>query len=113
MTKRKEKRVATRVQVPLAGIVTFQAEGKGLQTLQVVAKDVSEDGTYLWVDTPKIFPRVGDKIGINLSCSSDLKRVKLSMEAVGIITRVNRPKKAQPGFGVKFEEVPIWDKGTG
>ena len=44
--KRKEKRVATRVQVPLAGSVTFEAKGKGLQTIQVVAKDVSEDGTF-------------------------------------------------------------------
>ncbi len=109
--KRKEKRIATRVQVPLAGIVTFEAKGKGLQTLQVVAKDVSEDGTYLWVDAPTIFPRAGDKVGINLSCSSDLKRVKLSMEAAGIVTRVSRPKKGQPGFAVKFEEVPIWGKG--
>ncbi len=111
--KRKEKRVATRVQVPLAGIVTFEAKGKGLQTLQVVAKDVSEDGTFLWVDTPETFPLKGDKVGINLSCSSDLKRVKLSMEASGIVTRVNRPKGGQPGFAIRFEEVPIWGKGTG
>ncbi len=110
--KRKEKRIATRVQVPLAGIVTFEGKEEGLQTLQVVAKDVSEDGTFLWVDTPETFPLKGDKVGINLSCSSDLKRVKLSMEASGIVTRVTRPKEGQPGFAIQFEAVPIWGKGA-
>lgn len=111
MTK-KEKRTATRVQVPLSGIVTVEAGGKALQTIEVVAKDVSEDGTYLWVEAPEACPRVGDKIGINLICSSDLKRVKLSMEAVGTVARVDQPKESKPGFAVTFQQNPIWDKGT-
>lgn len=44
---KKEKRAATRVQVPLVGIVTFDAEGEGPRTIEVAAKDVSVDGAYL------------------------------------------------------------------
>ena len=35
------KRAATRIEVPLIGIITFYAEGEGPKTIEVVAKDIS------------------------------------------------------------------------
>ena len=51
-------------------------------------------------------PRVGDKIGINLRCASELEQFQLSVEAVGIVVRVDQPQEGEHGFAVKFERMP-------
>ncbi|MDA2933924.1 PilZ domain-containing protein [Acidobacteria bacterium AH-259-D05] len=101
--KEKEKRSATRVQVPLVGVMTFEAEKEGPKRVEVVAKDVSEEGAYLWAGA---CPRVGEKITINLHCSSELKQLFISLEAVGTVLRVDELENRRYGFAVKFEGIP-------
>ena len=101
---KKEKRATTRVQGPLVGIVTFDADEEGPRTIEVAAKDVSVQGTYLWADAPRA--RVGDKIRINLHSVSELEQFQLSMEAVGTVVRVDPPQEGEHGFAVKFKILP-------
>ena len=54
---KKEKRAATRIQVPLVGIMTFDTGGEGRKTISVVAKDVSVDGAYLGGCSQSLPPR--------------------------------------------------------
>ena len=106
---KKEKRETTRIQVPIAGIMSFNTGGKGLKTIPVVAKDVSVDGAYLWADAPRACPRVGDKIEITLRCVSKLEQFQLSVEAVGTVVRVDQPQEGEHGFAVKFKRMPdLW-----
>ena len=107
--EKKEKRAATRIEVPLVGIITFDAEGEGPKTIEVVAKDVSVNGAYLWAGAPRAYPSVGDKIGINLRCASELEQFQLSVEAVGTVVRVDPPQESEHGFAVKFGKNPIFD----
>ena len=75
----------------------------------MVAKDVSVNGAYLWAGAPRAFPRVGDKIGINLRCASELEQFQLSVEAVGTVVRVEQPQGGEHGFAVKFKRIPkLW-----
>ncbi len=104
--ERKERRAATRIEVPLAGTVTFEAEGEGPKTIEVVAKDVSFAGAYLWAGAPKVFPRVGDKISINLRGPSELVEFQFSVKAVGTVVRVDQPQEGEHGFAVKFKRLP-------
>ncbi len=102
----KEKRAAARIEVPLVGTITFDAEGEGpKKKIAVVAKDVSVDGAYLWAGAPRACLRVGDKIGISLNCISDFKQLKISLEADGTVVRVDKPQKEKHGFAVKFNKV--------
>ena len=103
--EKKEKRAATRIEVPLVGIIAFDAKGEGPKTIEVVAKDISVDGAYLWAGSPRAYPRAGDKIGINLHCTSDFKQLKISLEADGTVVRVDKPQKERHGFAVKFNKV--------
>ncbi len=106
---KKEKRATTRIQVPLAGTMTFDTAGEGLKTIAVAAKDVSVDGAYLWADAPRACPRVGDKIEINLRCASELEQFQLSVVAVGTVVRVDQPQEDEHGFAVKFKRIPdLW-----
>jgi hypothetical protein len=101
----KEKRAAARIEVPLVGTITFDAEGEEPKKIAVVAKDVSVDGAYLRAGAPRACPRVGDKIGISLDCISDFKQLKISLEADGTVVRVDKPQKERHGFAVKFDKV--------
>ncbi len=101
----KEKRTATRLEVPFAGIMTFEAKGEGLKVLEVVAKEASEDGAYLWADAPPVCPEVGDKIGLNLLCTSERRKLRISLEATGTVVRVDDPEKESQGFAVEFETI--------
>ncbi len=76
----KEKRVATRLEVPFTGIMTFEAKGQGLKVIEVVAKEASEEGAYLWTDAPPVCPEVGDEIGLNLRCTSEHRKLRISMD---------------------------------
>ncbi len=105
----KNRREATRVQVPLVGTVTLDAEGEGLRTIEVAAKDVSLAGAYLWADAP--IARIGDKIRINLSCASELEQFQLSVKAVGTVVRVDQPQEGGYGFAVKFKRMPDFRPG--
>jgi hypothetical protein len=103
----KEKRTATRLEVPFAGIMTFQTRGEGLKVIEVVAKEASEDGAYLWTDDPPVCPDVGDEIGLNLRCTSERKKMKISLEATGTVVRVDEPENKQQGLAVEFEEISV------
>ena len=105
------KRAATRIDIPLVGIVTFDAEGEGPKTLEVVAKDFSLAGAYLWANGPKVCPRVGDKIRINLRSDSEFEEFQLSVEAVGTVVRVDLPKETDHGFAIKFAKLPHFRPG--
>ena len=108
---KKEKRAATRIQVPLVGIMTFDTGGEGRKTISVVAKDVSVDGAYLWADAPRACPRVGDRMEISLRCASKLEQFQLSVEAVGTVVRVDQPQEGEHGFAVKFKRMPdLWPR---
>lgn len=100
-----EKRTATRLEVPFSGIMTFQAKGEGLKVIEVVAKESSEDGAYLWSDVPPVCPEVGDAIGLNLRCTSERKKLRISMEATGTVVRVDEPEKGRQGFAVEFDTI--------
>ena len=102
----KEKRAATRLDVPFAGIMTFKAKDEGLKVIEVVAKEASEEGAYLWMDTPTVCPEVGDKIGLNLLCISERKRLRISLEATGTVVRVDQPENERQGLAVEFEATP-------
>lgn len=108
--EKKEKRAATRIQVPLTGVITVKTEGAGVKLIEVGAKDVSENGAYLWAGTS---PRVGDKIRINLSCSSEVKQLKISLQAEGLVMRVDQLQKRKCGFAVQFREGPELDEEAG
>ncbi len=101
----KEKRTATRLEVPFAGIMTFEAKGQGLKVIEVVAKEASEEGAYLWADAPSVCPEVGDKIGLNLRCASERRRLRISLEATGTVVRVDEPENEKQGFAVEFEAI--------
>ena len=101
----KEKRTATRLEVPFSGIMTFEARGEGLTVIEVEAKEASEDGTYLWADIPPVCPEVGDEIGLNLRCTSEHKKLKISFEATGTVVRVDEPENERQGFAVEFETI--------
>jgi hypothetical protein len=105
------KRAATRIEVPLIGIITFYAEGEGPKTIEVVAKDISLAGAYLWVSAPRPCPRVGDKIEVNLRSDSELEEFQLSVEAVGTVVRVDLPQEGDHGFAIKFAKVPDFRPG--
>ena len=107
----KGKRAATRIDVPLVGIITFDAEGEGPRTIEVVAKDISLAGAYLWADAPRACPRVGDKIEINLRSDSEFEEFQLSVEAVGTVVRVDLPQKSDHGFAIKFAKMPDFRPG--
>ncbi len=102
----KEKRTATRLEVPFAGIMTFETKVEGLKVIEVVAKEASEDGAYLWADAPPVCPDVGDKIGLNLRCTSERKRMRISLEATGTVLRVDKPENERQGLAVEFEAIP-------
>ena len=72
----------------------------------MVAKDFSLAGAYLWVSAPRPCPRVGDKIEVNLRSDSEFEEFQLSVEAVGIVVRVDQPQEGEHGFAVKFERMP-------
>ena len=99
----KENRTATRLEVPFAGIMTFETKGQGLKVMEVVAKEASEDGAYLWADAPPVCPDVGDKIGLNLRCTSERKKLRISLEATGTVVRVDEPENKRQGLAVEFE----------
>ncbi len=101
----KEKRTATRLEVPFAGIMTFESKGEGLKVIEVVAKEASEDGSYLWADVPPVCPEVGDAIGLNLRCTSERKKLRISLEATGTVVRVDEPENEKQGFAVEFEAI--------
>ncbi len=101
----KEKRTATRLEVPFAGIMTFEAKGEGLKVIEVVAKEASEDGAYLWADAPPVCPEVGDKIGLNLLCTSERRKLRISLEATGTVVRVDDPENESQGLAVEFETI--------
>ena len=105
------RREATRIEVPLVGIITFDAEGEGPRTIEVVAKDIGLAGAYLWADAPKVCPRVGDKIEINLRSDSEFEEFQLSVEAVGTVVRVDLPQKSDHGFAIKFAKLPHFRPG--
>ncbi len=100
-----EKRTATRLEVPFAGIMTFEAKGQGLKVIEVVAKEASEDGAYLWADDPPVCPEVGDAIGLNLRCTSEHKKMRISLEATGTVVRVDEPEKKKQGLSVEFDAI--------
>jgi len=102
----KEKRIATRLEVPFAGIMTFEAKGQGLKVIEVVAKEASEEGAYLWTEAPPVCPEVGDEIGLNLRCTSEHRKLRISLEATGTVVRVDTPEKEKQGLAVKFEVIP-------
>jgi hypothetical protein len=101
----KEKRAATRIEALFEGIMIFEAEGQGIQAINVVSKDVSADGAYLWADAPKACPSVGDKIGIHLHCTYDFEQLKIVLPASATVVRVDKPHKERHGFAVKFDKV--------
>ena len=101
----KEKRTSTRLEVPFAGIMTYQATGEGLKVIEVVAKEASEDGAYLWADDPPVCPEVGDVIGLNLRCTSERKRMRISLEATGTVVRVDEPENKRQGLAVEFATI--------
>ena len=101
----KEQRTATRLEVPFAGIMTFEAKGEGLKVIEVVAKEASEDGAYLWADAPPVCPEVGDKIGLNLLCTSERRKLRISLEATGTVVRVDDPENESQGLAVEFETI--------
>jgi hypothetical protein len=105
MMEEKEKRAATRIEALFEGIMIFEAEGQGIQAINVVTKDVSVDGAYLWADAPKACPRVGDKIGIHLRCTYELEWLKIVLPASGTVVRVDKSQKERHGFAVKFNKV--------
>jgi hypothetical protein len=100
-----EKRTTTRVLVSLVGVVTFDAGREGPKMIEVMASDVSADGAYLWLVDPRSCPRVGAKIGMKLRCVSELERFQLSVNATGIVVRIDQPRKTKHGFAVQFEQL--------
>jgi hypothetical protein len=101
----KEKRAATRLDVPFSGIMTFESKGEGLKVIEVVAKEASEEGAYLLADAPSVCPEVGDKVGLNLRCASERRRLRISLEATGTVVRVDEPEKDSRGLAIKFEAI--------
>ena len=93
-----ERRAATRVDVPLIGTITVEGE----EPIKVYARDISQEGAYLWGSTS---PRVGDKLRIDLKSSSELHQFKFSLEVVGTVMRVDQPEERKYGFAVNFDEI--------
>ena len=106
--KRKERRQSARIQVPLVGTATYQTSDDGPKTIQVVAQNISEDGAYLVASS---CPAVGDRTEISLRCDSGLKQLKISMEGVGKVTRVDEPGEQPGGFAVEFRMFSDLPKG--
>jgi hypothetical protein len=98
--KEKERRKVARVQVPMVGRVTYETKDEGSRTVQVVAQDISEEGAYLVASN---CPAVGDRTKISLRCDSGFKQMKISLEAVGTVTRVDESDGKQNGFAVEFQ----------
>jgi hypothetical protein len=71
----------------------------------VVAKEASEEGAYLLADAPSVCPEVGDKVGLNLRCASERRRLRISLEATGTVVRVDEPEQESQGLAVKFEAI--------
>ncbi len=105
---KKEQRKTTRVQIPLAGKATYETKDEGPKTVQVMARNISEEGAYLVATT---CPAVGDKTKISLRCDSGLKQLKISLDAVGTVTRVDEPDGKQGGFAVEFKVFSDLGKG--
>ena len=89
------------MQVPLIGTATYESRDKESQTIPVIAENISEEGAYL---TAKHCPDVGDRTEISLRCDAGLKQLKISLEAVGTVTRVDEPDQKQNGFAVEFQQ---------
>ena len=106
--KRRERRQSARIQVPLVGKATYETRDDGPKTIQVVARNISEDGAYLVASS---CPAVGDRAEISLRCDSGLKQLKISMDAVGKVTRVDEPGEKQGGFAVEFRVFSDLAKG--
>ena len=94
-----EERSATlRIEVPLVGTITVEGE----EPIRVYAKNISQEGAYLWGTTS---PRIEDKVTIDLKSSSELHQFKFSLEAVGTVMRVDQPEEGKYGFAINFEEI--------
>ncbi|MDA2926142.1 PilZ domain-containing protein [Acidobacteria bacterium AH-259-G07] len=103
-----EKRAVTRIAAELTGIATLETEEQAPQTMGVTARDISEDGAYLWAKT---CPRIGDTVKLYLQCSSELRRLNITLEADGTVVRVNQSSKSKCGFAIKFaKKSPISPK---
>jgi len=48
---------------------------------------------------------VGDKVGLNLRCASERRRLRISLEATGTVVRVDEPENDSQGLAVKFEAI--------
>ena len=106
--KEKERRQTARIHVLLVGEATYQPRGEEPRSVRVTAQNVSETGAYL---AAKTCPAVGDRTEISLRCDSGLQRLKISLEAVGTVTRVDEPGKKQGGFSVEFHTFSDLGKG--
>ncbi|MDA2938449.1 PilZ domain-containing protein [Acidobacteria bacterium AH-259-A15] len=103
-----EKRAVLRIAVELTGIATRETEEQAPQTMGVTARDISEDGAYLWANT---CPHIGDKVKLYLQCSSELRRMNITLEANGTVVRVDQSSKGKCGFAVEFaKKSPISPK---
>ncbi len=98
--KQQERRQTARIQILLIGEASYQTSDDGPYTVQVVARDVSEQGAYLIATTR---PELGDRVELNLRCDAGLKQMKISLNAVGTVTRVDNPPETTGGFAVEFQ----------
>jgi hypothetical protein len=94
----KEKRAATRIEALFEGVLIFEAEGQGIQAIEVVTKDVSVDGAYLWADAPKACPRYCLPLG-QLCESISPKRRDMDLQSSSIKCSIrNLAKDALPRY---------------
>ena len=93
-----ERRAAARIQVSLVGTITVE----GQEPIKVYARDVSQEGAYLWGG---VAPSVGDQVRVDLHSASELHQFQFSLEAVGTVGRVDPPEESKYGFAVDFEEI--------
>ncbi|MEE8350294.1 MAG: PilZ domain-containing protein [Acidobacteriota bacterium] len=98
--KQQERRQTARIQILLIGEATYQTSDDGTCTAQVVARDVSEQGAYLIAKTR---PEVGARVELDLRCDAGLKQMKISLKAVGTVTRVDVPPESPGGFAIEFQ----------
>ena len=95
-----EQRRATRITLHLPGTATIESKGQEPRTIEVLAKEISDNGAYLWTDT---LPQIGDSVTLNLRCTSD-SQLNATFEAVATVIRVDDSPEGECGFGVRIEK---------
>lgn len=102
-----EKRKVTRTTYLLTGVANVETDDEhGYRMIDVTARDVSAGGAYLYAET-ETPPEPGQKVRVLLHSAPELKNSTMMFQATGVVVRLeNDQLEQEPGFAVKFEDIP-------